>query len=152
MAASLHYLTVQDVLWINLQLTKKVQHFNYARLEEAVFYQYAYGDSRTLFPQAARFISGFLKMRPFEAGNEATALVSCLAFLYLNGYTAQGDLRGWFDQAKTGKVEAIEAVAVEDPHAGHTLVPDVRGAIRRVLDEHAAAIAAAADEPARKSA
>ena len=42
---ALHYLTIQDILWINLQVTKKVQHFNYARLEEGTFYQYGYGRS-----------------------------------------------------------------------------------------------------------
>ena len=150
MAASLHYLTIQDVLWINLQVTKKVQHFNYARLEEAVFYQYAYGDSKTLFPQAARFITGFLKMRPFEAGNEATAAVSCLAFLLLNGYAAKGDLRGWTEGSITA--ESIEGMVEEDHSLGHAIVPDVRAAIRRVLDSHADAVAAVEGSPALKSA
>ena len=31
--ANLQYLTVQDMLWINLQTTKKVQHFQYAKLD-----------------------------------------------------------------------------------------------------------------------
>ena len=34
------------------ELSRKVQHFNYARLEEATFYQYAYGESSNLIPQA----------------------------------------------------------------------------------------------------
>lgn len=51
MACTLHYLTVQDVLWINLQATRKVQHFNYAKLEEATYCQYAYGESNTLLPK-----------------------------------------------------------------------------------------------------
>ncbi len=49
---SLKYLTVQDMLWINLQATKKVQHFRYALLEEATYYQYGYGASRQSRPDA----------------------------------------------------------------------------------------------------
>src|SRR5436309_1228008 len=82
---NLKYLTIQDILWINLQLTKKVQHFNYARLEEATFYQYGYGASRDLPRQAGRFLAGFLKLHPLDAGNEATAFLGCVAFLLLNG-------------------------------------------------------------------
>src|SRR5579862_1825312 len=101
--ASLDYLTVQDILWINLQITKKVKHFNFARLEEAVFYQYAYGESNTLFPQAARFVTGFVRMQPFEDGNDATAFVASLAFLKINGYSIKGtteQLGSWFGSAK----------------------------------------------------
>ena len=136
--ASLQYLTAQDILWINLQVTKKVQHFNYARLEEAVFYQYAYGDSKTLLPQAARFITGFAKMHPFEAGNEGTAFISCLAFLEINGYTttASGDtMRDWNARAMKGQA-AIDEIAVEDSHGHHGAVPDVRNAVRVVMDRY----------------
>jgi prophage maintenance system killer protein len=143
--ASLHYLTIQDILWINLQVTKKVRHFNYARLEEATFYQYAYGDSNTLFPQAARFVSGFVKMHPFETGNEATAFVACLAFLEMNGYvTKSGDLVSWFDRASSKQVEgaaAIEEIAVADDEAHHGLIPNIRAAIEDVLSQHASVIA-----------
>ncbi len=82
---TLRYLTVQDLLWINLQATKKVQHFNYARLEEAAFYQYGYGSSRNIARQAARFLNGLMKIHPFDAGNDVTAFIGCLAFLRLNG-------------------------------------------------------------------
>lgn len=138
--ASLHYLTVQDILWINLQVTKKVRHFNYARLEEATFYQYAYGESSTLFPQAARFITGFVKMRPFEAGNEGTALVATLAFLAINGYTtsiAGADVGRWFErvlQKGADAQAAIGEISIPDPEAHHAIVPDVRGAVAKVLE------------------
>jgi len=124
-----------------------VQHFSYARLEEAVFYQYAYGESNSLFPQAARFVSGFLKMRPFEAGNEATALVSFLAFLSINGYTTDrtGDeLAAWLAKV-TASVSAngdlIAEIAKPDPDPHHGLAPDVRSAVRGVLDRHSETVA-----------
>jgi len=138
--ASLHYLTVQDVLWINLQVTKKVHRFDYARLEEAAFYQYAYGESNTLLKQAARFVGGFMKMQPFEAGNEGTTLVACLAFLEINGYavTANPDqLSTWSARAAKGCEESMIAeIAVADEKAHHTLVPDIRGAVQRILERY----------------
>ncbi|HWA84079.1 MAG TPA: Fic family protein [Fimbriimonadaceae bacterium] len=143
--ASLHYLTVQDVLWINLQITKKVHHFNYARLEEATYYQYAYGESNTLFPQAERFVSGFARMHPFDAGNEATAFVACLAFLSVNGYaTAASDerLSAWFKLALGGAVDAIKEIVEPDAAAHHGGSPDVRGAIRCILAKHASVVGA----------
>lgn len=82
---ALHYLTVQDVLTLNLQITGAPQPFDYARLEEAVFYQYAPGQSDDLVRQAARFLSGFVKMRPFAEGNEACAFAGTVAFLQGNG-------------------------------------------------------------------
>src|SRR5437868_2533377 len=103
--ASLHYLTVQDILWINLEITKQSLPFDYLRLEEAIFYQYAYGESSMLFPQAARFVRGFVKMHPFEAGNEATAFVGCLAFLKINGFEAKGSgktMTEWFNLISKG--------------------------------------------------
>lgn len=149
--ASLHYLTVQDVLWINLQITKKVQHFNYARLEEATFYQYAYGESSTLFPQAERFVSGFVRMHPLDAGNEATAFVACLAFLKINGYsTAVSDerLRAWFQLALGGAGGTIAEIVGPGADAHHGAAPDVRGAIRTVLEQHGAVVDSLAETAA----
>jgi death-on-curing protein len=149
--ASLHYLTVQDILWINLQVTKKVHHFNYARLEEATFYQYAYGESNTLLPQAARFVGGFVKMRPFEAGNEATALVAFLAFLGINGYTSRAtgdDLLSWFRSGVTD----VEKMAVPDEEGHHTIVPDVRSAVRKVMQRYAEPISELVEQSARQTA
>lgn len=144
MASSLHYLTVQDILWINLQVTKKVHHFNHARLEEATYYQYAYGESNTLVPQAARFISGFLKLHPFESGNEATAFVACLAFLKVNGYTldvASEEGADWFGKIARRAAparDAIEAHAKHDEGDHHGM--DVRSAIDWVIAHHSCAI------------
>ena len=81
----MHYLTLQDILWLNLQLTKKEQEFDVLQLEEATFYQYALGDSRGLAEQAARFLVGFRKMSPFAAGNDACAFIGMAAFIEANG-------------------------------------------------------------------
>jgi death-on-curing protein len=140
MASSLHYLTVQDILWINFQVTKKVHHFSYARLEEATYYQYAYGESNTLVPQAARFLSGFLKLHPIDAGNEATAFVACLAFLRLNGHLADiADEEGaeWLGKvaSRGGSVrEALESRVKRDEADHHG--SDPRAAITWVLDRY----------------
>lgn len=137
MASSLHYLTVQDILWINLQVTKKVHHFSYAKLEEAVYYQYAYGASNSLIPQAGRFLSGFLRMHPLEVGNEATAFVATLAFLRANGKSVSvTDASGidWFRNASQSRLQAketIEEIALSMDEHHHE---DVRTAISEVLD------------------
>lgn len=137
MAASLHYLTVQDILWLNLQVTKKVHHFSQVKLEEATFYQYAYGESNTLLPQAARFLSGFLKMHPFEAGNESTIFIATLAFLRLNGQDVSLlDEMGaaWLQKAKSSREGARSAIAeIVQPLDEHHH-EDVRTAITAIRD------------------
>ncbi|MCH8273871.1 MAG: hypothetical protein IH851_03695 [Armatimonadetes bacterium] len=82
----IHYLTVQDILWINGQVTDKVNPFKYAQLEEGTFFQYGYGKSEDVLGQAGNFLQGFIRLRPFSEGNRATALVSALTFLVINGY------------------------------------------------------------------
>ncbi|RYG27229.1 hypothetical protein EON82_00075 [bacterium] len=145
--AKLHYLTVQDILWINLQATKKVQHFSYAKLEEATYYQYAYGESNELIGQAARFHSGFVKMRPIESGNEATAFIGLATFLHINGLRlAVEDERAaaWAQNASVSTDAAREALLsateTEDDH--HSPIrPDIRAAIRGVMEQYPTTIA-----------
>lgn len=136
-----HYLTVQDILWINLQVTKTVRTFSYARLEEATFYQYAYGESRTLFPQAARFLGGFIHLAPFDQGNRGTALVACLTFLAINGHptdAGQDEIAAWLDRAVSGSVtaETIGEIARPSEDAHGPLVPDIRAAAQSVIDRY----------------
>ena len=129
--AGLHYLTVQDVLWINLQLTRKVNHYSFAKLEEGTFYQYAYGTSNSLLAQAARFLPGFVRIKPFEGNNDATAFASLACFLALNGRTltlSDGDEAvAWFDKVSSKQVDAVQALesATHEAHAhediGHPL-------------------------------
>lgn len=145
MSSTLHYLTVQDILWINLQITKKVQHFSYARLEEATYYQYAYGESNSLLPQAARFLSGFQRMRPFDAGNEATAFVAVLAFLLVNGQhlsLTDADGSRWFGETgqKASALLVIQQVAHTDHHSDDGHGPSVRDAVASVLAKYASTI------------
>lgn len=138
--SKLHYLTVQDILWINLQATKKVQHFNYARLEEATFYQYAYGDSNGLLGQAGRFLAGFTRMHPLDAGNEATAFFATATFLAMNGARlCVDDAASWFRSASASTEaarEALEKAVTVDPHHHAELKPDVRNAFRSVTERY----------------
>lgn len=140
---TLNYLTVQDILWINLQVTKKVQHFNFARLEEATFYQYAYGESNSLISQSGRFITGFAKMHPLDAGNEATAFISFVAFLRMNGKTvnlAAADALTWFKSLGKSPAKEIENAVVDIPDYHAPLQPDVKAIIRGVLEDFATTI------------
>jgi prophage maintenance system killer protein len=139
---NLHDLTVQDMLWVNLQATKKVQHFNYAMLEEATAYQYAYGESASLIPQAGRFLTGFLKLHPFETGNESTGLVACATFLKVNGSelnVEDSDAEAWLDKVMTKQITGVEAVhrsSETDPHFHDVLKPDSRSAIRAIVEKY----------------
>src|ERR1700722_19742898 len=132
---SLKYLTVQDILWINLQATKKVHHFRYALLEEATYYQYGYGASRNLALQAGRFLHGFMKLHPLDAGNEVTAFIGCAAFLILNGSRlklSDGEATGWLGQVRSGQVRPEEALPIEEADC-HSHAPKVADAVREVL-------------------
>ncbi|MHB8635722.1 MAG: Fic family protein [Fimbriimonadaceae bacterium] len=137
----LHYLTVQDVLWVHLQATNKVEPYDYARLEEAVFYQYAYGHCTGLLTQASRFVTGFMRQHPFDAANEVTAFLACATFLQLNGQVLTVDIASapaWIDRAKSGSV-ALEASVAEvstNEHLG------TRDTLRAVLDRYEGAFAA----------
>ena len=81
----MHYLTVQDMLFLNLRITGSKQPFDTLNLEEAVYCQYGSGQSSDLVAQGARFLTGFAKMAPFKAGNEACAFAGLVAFLEANG-------------------------------------------------------------------
>jgi prophage maintenance system killer protein len=136
---ALKYLTVQDVLWINLVATKKVQHFNFARLEEATFYQYGYGASRNIALQAGRFLSGLMKLRPFDAGNEPTAFIGCVAFLLLNGFSLNvrdSDAFDWVQNVRVGTLKVEEEIgnlAVPDEASHDHIVSNVKDSVQEVM-------------------
>lgn len=142
----LHTLTVQDVLWINFQTTKKVQTFNFARLEEATFTQYAYGESNSLLKQAARFVTSFVRMRPLDTGNLVTAFVACLSFLKLNGMAislSDEDALRWFEgvvEGKTSASDSIASFAKPDSHYHPSPNPAVQATIRDVLQDYAGTV------------
>jgi prophage maintenance system killer protein len=86
---TMRYLTVHDVIWMNTALTGSPQRYDFDRLENAVYSQYAYGDSRDVLSQAARMLRRLLQDKPFDEGNPLTALVATTTFLRLNGYALQ---------------------------------------------------------------
>jgi len=134
--ASLNYLTVQDVLWINRQLTKRDVPFQFATLEEATFYQYAYGSSADAVGQAARLIGGFRKLAPFAEANDATAFVATLAFLRLNGQSVSlkdKDAAAWFERAQADGSVVSEISAAGHGHHGD---PDPRAEMQAVFDAY----------------
>jgi prophage maintenance system killer protein len=138
----MHYLTLQDMIWINMQVTKKTQSFNYARLEEGTFYQYAYGQSASLISQTGRFLSGFAQKKPFVQGNEATAFIGAIAFLKMNGMTvniSDDVATGWIDRTikdSSAAIQALTDVAVPDEGYRADHDPSVREAVHGVMDAY----------------
>jgi prophage maintenance system killer protein len=129
---ALHYLTVQDMLWINHRVTGKVNPFRYDPLEEATFCQYGYGNSLDLEAQARKFLAGFPEKHPFSEGNEATAVIACLAFLGANGRMGSVDsttIKSWLESGGTAPELKVEQGA---PIHG---TPDIRAIIEEVLME-----------------
>ena len=112
-AGEVQYLTVQDILWINLQVTGEVNTYEFMKLEEGTNYQYGYGGSHDVPAQAKSLLTGLIKNEPFSAGNDETAQVAYRAFLGLNGFIV--------DDA--GAIQA-------DGHAGHD---SAQAIIQRVI-------------------
>ena len=139
---SLHYLTVQDILWINLQVTKRTQTFSFAKLEEATFYQYGYGQSSSLLSQASHFLSGFAQKKPFPLGNEATAFVATVAFLHLNGMRfklSDDTAPHWIERAirdPGSATTALAEVVEEDSEFHDSEASDVQSAVGEVIDSY----------------
>lgn len=152
---ALNYLTVQDVLYINFELTGAKQPFDYARLEEAVNYQYASGQSSDIVAQAARFVRGFVKMAPFTTGNEASAFVALMVFLEANGKTldlTEDDAADWCQSVWSSAVGAREAVqsCLKEAHLDvEHGVPNVREITESAIERYALALADLQVETAR---
>lgn len=142
----IHYLTVQDVLWINQEVTKEVNDFKYAQLEEATYAQYAYGKSKDVLTQAGQFLERFMRLKPFTSGNKATAFVATLTFLLMNGYDVVLDparATQWaldvIEQRVSGR-EAIKQIAL--PRAPTHIKPVVRTLVHEVIEKYADTVAA----------
>jgi hypothetical protein len=143
MPGPIRYLTVQDVLWINLWATRTVNPYRFADLEEAVFCQYAYGDKDEVPSQAGRLLKGFVAKSPFDKGSDATAFITCLAFLRLNGWNlARTDVEGpaWWAKASGGTLTEL----LED-HSHHH--PTVRSAVREIVADYPQTIESLGSEP-----
>jgi len=130
------------MIWINMQVTKKMQPFNYARLEEATFYQYAYGHSASLINQAGRFLAGFAQKKPFTSGNDACAFVGVVAFLKMNGMTinlSDDTAAGWIERTSkdsTAATEALTDIAVPDESYRAHNAPGVRESVLGVMEAY----------------
>jgi death-on-curing protein len=137
-----NYLTVQDILWINQEVTSEAQPFKYAQLEEGTNFQYGYGKSENVLAQAGQFIQGFIRLRPFKVGNRATAFIAVLAFLKINGYDitlAPSDATQWVmdvaDKKQPGK-DAIAEVA-QRSEKPIEINPAVRTIVKELIEEYA---------------
>jgi prophage maintenance system killer protein len=143
--ATIHYLTVQDVLWINQELTKKECDFKFAQLEEATYCQYGYGKSRDVLKQAGTFLQGFLKMRPFSEGSQQTAFIATLAFLTINGYDIhlEPDQAGALLESVAAKritgEQAVKQIA-QQSNRPPELNPAVRTHIRSLIQKYGEAL------------
>lgn len=141
------YLTVQDHLWINLNVTREQSQWNFAKLEEATFYQYNYGQSNDPIAQAARYAVGFPKKQPFEKGNDATAFVGLLTFMGINGFqftVEPADAENWFRELLAHPNDARSRIGdafEQDEHAHGAEVESVGG---EVLARFGSAVAALA--------
>jgi prophage maintenance system killer protein len=129
--APLNTLTVQDLLWLNRELTAEEQTFDVNALEEAVYYQFSYGDSTDVARQAARLLIGFVKQAPFKEGNEACALVSTVAFLKMNGYSTDLTLMDAVEM-RADPTSARDMMAAKMTEAGNPTI-DSQSAMKSAI-------------------
>ncbi len=147
MTGPLQTLTVQDFLWLNQQIVRGHQRWNFLRLEEAVNYQYAYGASRDVIAQAARLAKGWRKMRPFQTGNDATGFAGLAAFLAINDWelgVVDAEAAGWY-RSLQGAEAIRDRCAEAHLHLQHR-VPPIQEAMTEVLFRYPAALAALLSE------
>jgi prophage maintenance system killer protein len=149
--AKLNAFTVPDVLWLNLQLTRQPQAFDYALLEEATFYQYGLGQNHDIAAQAARFLNGFKRLRPFASGNDATGFAACIGFLEANGHglkLSDQDALQWvrslWDEGP-GTGQAVEAALLRSETPEAYGVPNTEEILAGVITRYPETIAALLD-------
>ena len=139
------YLTVQDHLWINLNVTKKPAEWSFAKLEEATYYQYNYGQSADPIGQAARYAVGFPRKQPFGAGNEATAFVGLVTFLGINGYkfsVAPDAAESWYRDLLLNPNDARSRIQDAFDHDEHAHGLEVEGVGSEVIARYGNVISA----------
>jgi prophage maintenance system killer protein len=149
--AAIHYLTVQDILWINHEVTGEVLPYKHLQLEEATFGQYGYGGSANVVDQAANFLSAFGRLRPFERGNRGTAFVAVLSFLALNGHQLvleNSRAAAWFEKASgrtaDAKAAILNAIAEGGPQPDD-IKPAVRTTVRDVIKAYSTTVESLTD-------
>jgi len=151
-----HYLTVQDVLWINLQLTKSQQDFDYATLEQCTYFQYGYGKNQDLAAQAASLLKGFSEQRPFERGSEATAFVAAATFLRINEKSltiGEEELLSFMNALLSGEVPGgiyVSGYMEDNSKIAHDVdgTPDIADAANEIMGKYANALQKLLKEPA----
>ncbi len=153
----MNYLTVQDVLHLNLKLTGSPLAFDYEKLEEATFYQYAPGQSTDFAKQGARFLTGFVKMQPFSSGNEACAFAGLVAFLEANGRSLNlldGEAAAWasglFGDRELAEEAIRDRMTVSHMHLVYG-VPDFEGICESVASRFAESLSVLARSRAATS-
>jgi prophage maintenance system killer protein len=130
----MRYLTVQDMLWISLQVVGRPQKFQYAKLEEATFTQYIYGESQAPIEHAIRFLTGWSRHKPFAEANERIGLVAFLAFLRMNGLRLDNsDAAIWYETAGENPDQARSQLVENFDH--HEAEKTTRQILDSVLDE-----------------
>lgn len=117
--------------------------FDYAQLEQAVFYQYGLGSSTNVVSQASRLLAGFPKNNAFPVGNKAVAFLASAAFLRSNGYDLTVDDSGlsrWLDsmwESPSTAAEAVKSAVASHGYHGESLqqiVDDLMERYRRSLE------------------
>lgn len=135
------YLTSQDLLWINSQLLKRVVGFRVMDLEECIGYQYAYKREPEVHRDAGSFLEGLLRRKPFDEGNEITALVATLGLLGVNGLSLvsrREEAHEILERVQRGELageEAVRLLARGEPKP--VAEESVAAVMRRVLSEYA---------------
>jgi death-on-curing protein len=148
------YLTVQDLIWINSTLTGKDQAFDFAKLEEATYYQYGYGKSVDLLGQAGRFLPGFAKQKPFAKANKATAFVATLAFLSMNGFHIElddDDGAKWCRRALGEENCREDLSSITSVSSGHDHSPDVRAIVYDLVARYSDSIGSLSSQRAART-
>ncbi len=96
-------------------MAKKQNLFNMVTLEEAVYYQYGYGQSRDIIAQAAKYIVGFNEKKPFAGENDTTAFIGLITFLKINGYSVNLDAQSAASWIKTlGRSNEMAATKITE--------------------------------------
>ncbi|MCX7993795.1 MAG: hypothetical protein N2651_09025 [Fimbriimonadales bacterium] len=138
------YLTLQDLIWINSEVTRSLQPYSYDRLEEATYYQYSYRQSRDVPLQAARFLWGYLKYRPFAQGNLGTALIATLSFLHINGYETRlpaEHAAEWIEQVALRRKHPLDAIRqITAPALQGTQPEPLRELVHHLIEQYEPAL------------
>lgn len=136
---------------MNLQVTGRVNDFQFMPLEEAAYYQYTLG-SASPFDSALRFAAGFVRNAPFAEGNMGTAFLAVATFLAINGFELSlndTDVVGWFQELISAPSNEALAQAVHSADLHETA--DVHEAASAVLARFPNAIRDLAAKEARSA-